>query len=69
MILSMDTGELNCEKCGEPLDLSGLVDGCEIEAGIHGRTGHVQSAEFDLQCQCCGYLNSIEFAFEEEGPV
>lgn len=69
MIRPMDTGELNCEKCGEPLDLSGLVDGSEIEAGLHRRAGHVQSAKFDLECRCCGHLNAIEFAFEEEGRV
>lgn len=66
MIRSVDTDELKCEKCGEPLDLSRLVDGHEIDVDIHEPAGHMQSAEFDLECQCCGYLNTLEFVFEED---
>lgn len=53
----------------DQLDLSALVDGREIEVGVDRRAGHLQSAEFDLECQCCGYRNMLEFAFDEDDGV
>lgn len=69
MIGSMDAEKLKCDKCGEPLNLTGVVDGREIDVDKQRRAGPVQSAEFDLECQRCGYLNTLEFAFEEGDQV